>query len=62
MQMNEIVGLVQIGARRPKSKRVPNATRPMRESRAERQSADAPRRRETDAETTRLPRQYGAGF
>ena len=63
MQMNDIVGLVQIGARRPKSKRVPNATRPMRESRAEqRQSADAPRRREADAETTRLPPQYGAGF
>ena len=62
MQMNEIVGLVQIGARRPKSKRTPDASRKTRESLPERQVADAPRPREAVAETPRSPHEYGAGF
>ena len=62
MQMNEIVGLVEIGARRPKSKPTPEAPRTTRESRPVRQVADAPSRREAVAETPRSPREYGAGF
>ena len=62
MQVNEFVGQVRKGTRLPDMDRASKDTRAMRESRAERPAADAPRRREAVTETTRLPRQYGAGF
>ncbi len=62
MQVNESVGQVRKGTRLPDMDRASEDTRATRESRAERRGVEAPRRREAVAETTRLPRQYGAGF
>ena len=62
MHVNESVGQIPKGTRIPDLDRDSEDTRTKRESRAERQGADAPRRREPVAETTRLPPQYGAGF
>ena len=62
MQVNELVGQVRKGTRLPDMDRASDDTRAIRESRAERQVVDAPRRREAVAETKRTPRQYGAGF
>ena len=62
MHVNESVGQIQKGTRLPDLDRASKDTRVVRESRAERQGAEAPRHREAAAETTRAQRQYGAGF
>ena len=63
MQMNEIVGLVQIGARRPKSKRASNATRTTRGSSQQAVSASETRDElQRTPETTDKPVRFGSGF
>jgi hypothetical protein len=63
MQMNEIVGLVQIGARRPKSKRAPNATHTTRDP--SQKAISASEKRDgllRTPGTTDKPVRYGSGF
>lgn len=63
MQMNEIVGLVQIGARRPKSKRAPNATRTTRGPNQQTVSASEMRDELLRTPGTKdKPVRYGSGF
>lgn len=61
MQTNEFVGLVQHGLRLPLVERPPTAPRTTPESRAERQGADASRRRVAQ-QPFHAPHRYGAGF
>ena len=60
MQTNEFVGLVQHGLRLPLVERPLTSSRATPESRAERQDADASRRRA--APEPYKPHRYGAGF
>lgn len=63
MQMNEIVGLVQIGARRPKSKRAPNTTRTTRDPSQKAITASEMRDElPRTPGTTVKPVRYGGGF
>jgi hypothetical protein len=63
MQMNEFVGQGQHGHRLPKREQAPHSARAARETRAERQDADASHRADTQRpEGTRMPCNYGAGF
>ena len=59
MQVNEFVGRVKQGTRRPDMDRAFDDERATLESRPERRGADESRR---TAEPTRMPPRYGAGF